>query len=35
MTALGYTLSSEEHSPNDLLEYAARAEAVGFDILSM
>ena len=35
MTALGYTLSSEEHSPNDLLEYAARAEAVGFDFLSI
>jgi coenzyme F420-dependent glucose-6-phosphate dehydrogenase len=27
---LGYALSSEEHSPNDLVQNARRAEAVGF-----
>jgi G6PDH family F420-dependent oxidoreductase len=32
---LGYTLSSEEHPPNDLVGYAARAEDVGFDFLSI
>ncbi|WP_101294695.1 TIGR03557 family F420-dependent LLM class oxidoreductase [Halegenticoccus soli] len=35
MTNLGYTLSSEEHGPNDLVQYAARAEEVGFDFLSV
>lgn len=31
MVELGYTLSSEEHGPNTLVENAARAEEVGFD----
>lgn len=31
MTQLGYALSSEEHSPNDLVRNAQRAEEVGFD----
>lgn len=31
MPRLGYALSSEEHGPNDLVEYASRAEEVGFD----
>lgn len=35
MADLGYTLSSEEHAPNDLVEHAARAEAAGFDFLSI
>ncbi|WP_049970815.1 TIGR03557 family F420-dependent LLM class oxidoreductase [Haladaptatus cibarius] len=35
MTQLGYTLSSEEHHPNDLVEHATRAEAVGFDFASI
>ena len=35
MTAIGYTLSSEEHSPTDLVEHARRAEAAGFDFLSI
>ncbi|MUV60476.1 TIGR03557 family F420-dependent LLM class oxidoreductase [Halobacterium sp. CBA1126] len=35
MVELGYTLSSEEHPPNDLVEHAARAEDVGFDFLSI
>lgn len=35
MVELGYTLSSEEHPPSDLVEYAARAEAAGFDFLSV
>ncbi|WP_129113227.1 TIGR03557 family F420-dependent LLM class oxidoreductase [Halegenticoccus tardaugens] len=35
MTTLGYTLSSEEHGPNDLVRYASRAEEVGFDFLSI
>ena len=30
MPELGYALSSEEHGPNDLVEYAVRAEAAGF-----
>jgi coenzyme F420-dependent glucose-6-phosphate dehydrogenase len=30
MLELGYALSSEEHSPNDLVRYARRAEEVGF-----
>ena len=35
MTQLGYTLSSEEHSPTDLVEYAQQAEEAGFDFLSI
>jgi len=35
MPEIGYTLSSEEHHPNDLVEHASRAEAVGFDFLSV
>ena len=35
MTELGYTLSSEEHSPNDLIEHASVAEEYGFDFLSI
>src|SRR5438105_267276 len=35
MTAFGYTLSSEEHSPLDLLGQARRAEEAGFDFVSM
>ena len=35
MVELGYTLSSEEHPPNDLVEQAARAEELGFDFLSI
>jgi G6PDH family F420-dependent oxidoreductase len=35
MVELGYTLSSEEHPPNDLVGYAARAEELGFDFLSI
>src|SRR4030095_11233758 len=30
MIELGYALSSEEHTPNDLVRYAQRAEEVGF-----
>lgn len=30
MTELGYALSSEEHTPNDLVRYARQAEEVGF-----
>src|SRR5919204_592184 len=30
MVELGYALSSEEHTPNDLVRYAQRAEEVGF-----
>ncbi|PSQ50691.1 LLM class F420-dependent oxidoreductase [Halobacteriales archaeon SW_7_65_23] len=35
MTALGYTLSSEEHRPTDLVEYASTAEDTGFDFVSV
>lgn len=31
MTKLGYALSSEEHSANDLVQYARRAEEAGFE----
>jgi G6PDH family F420-dependent oxidoreductase len=31
----GYTLSSEEHPPADLVQQAARAEAAGFDFASI
>lgn len=30
MTEFGYALSSEEHEPNDLVEFARRAEETGF-----
>ncbi|MDQ6726518.1 MAG: TIGR03557 family F420-dependent LLM class oxidoreductase [Actinomycetota bacterium] len=30
MTEIGYALSSEEHPPNDLVRFAAQAEATGF-----
>lgn len=30
MPQIGYALSSEEHSPNDLVKYAQQAEAAGF-----
>jgi G6PDH family F420-dependent oxidoreductase len=30
MTQFGYALSSEEHTPNDLVKYARRAEETGF-----
>jgi G6PDH family F420-dependent oxidoreductase len=35
MTAFGYTLSSEEHPPGDLVAHAVRAEAAGFDFASI
>ncbi|RQG90096.1 TIGR03557 family F420-dependent LLM class oxidoreductase [Natrarchaeobius halalkaliphilus] len=35
MTQLGYTLSSEEHGPMELVENARRAEAAGFDFVSI
>ncbi len=35
MTTFGYTLSSEEHAPNDLVRNAARAEEVGFEFASI
>ncbi|MCU4925218.1 TIGR03557 family F420-dependent LLM class oxidoreductase [Halobacteria archaeon AArc-dxtr1] len=35
MVELGYTLSSEEHGPNELVDIAARAEAAGFDFVSV
>jgi G6PDH family F420-dependent oxidoreductase len=35
MTQIGYTLSSEEHSPTDLVEHAQRAEDAGFDFCSI
>ena len=35
MTSWGYTLSSEEHSPCDLVRHAVRAEEVGFDFLTI
>jgi len=31
MVELGYALSSEEHAPNDLVQYARRAEEIGFE----
>ncbi|MFN8446328.1 MAG: hypothetical protein U0175_36390 [Caldilineaceae bacterium] len=30
MIELGYALSSEEHTPNDLIRQAQRAEEIGF-----
>lgn len=35
MPAIGYTLSSEEHHPTDLVEYARQAERARFDFLSI
>ena len=35
MTAFGYTLSSEEHPPRQLVQLAQRAEEVGFDFLTI
>lgn len=35
MTSYGYTLSSEEHPPGDLVRHAQRAEEVGFDFVSI
>jgi G6PDH family F420-dependent oxidoreductase len=35
VTSFGYTLSSEEHAPGDLVRNAARAEAVGFEFASI
>ncbi len=35
MPKIGYTLSSEEHGPTDLVENAVTAETVGFDFLSI
>ncbi|MBI2704805.1 MAG: TIGR03557 family F420-dependent LLM class oxidoreductase [Actinobacteria bacterium] len=35
MTAFGYTLSSEEHPPGDLVDNAKRADAAGFDFVSI
>jgi coenzyme F420-dependent glucose-6-phosphate dehydrogenase len=35
MTAFGYTLSSEEHGPVDLVRNAAKAESLGFDFVSI
>ncbi|MDQ3572658.1 MAG: TIGR03557 family F420-dependent LLM class oxidoreductase [Actinomycetota bacterium] len=35
MTAIGYTLSSEEFGPRELVGFARRAENAGFDFLSI
>ncbi|WP_128478214.1 TIGR03557 family F420-dependent LLM class oxidoreductase [Halorussus pelagicus] len=35
MVEFGYTLSSEEHAPTDLVTHAVRAEEVGFDFVSI
>jgi coenzyme F420-dependent glucose-6-phosphate dehydrogenase len=35
MVSVGYTLSSEEHGPGDLLLYGRIAEEVGFDFLTI
>jgi G6PDH family F420-dependent oxidoreductase len=35
VTTFGYTLSSEEHAPSELVRNAARAEEVGFDFASI
>ncbi|WP_440769522.1 TIGR03557 family F420-dependent LLM class oxidoreductase [Natronorubrum sp. DTA28] len=35
MTQIGYTLSSEEHGPSELVDIARRAEDAGFDFLSI
>ena len=35
MAAIGYTLSSEEHGPGDLVTYAGLAERAGFDFAAI
>ncbi|MGQ0431907.1 MAG: TIGR03557 family F420-dependent LLM class oxidoreductase [Microthrixaceae bacterium] len=35
MSAFGYTLSSEEHPPDELVTHGGRAEEVGFDFVSI
>ncbi len=35
MTAIGYTLSSEEFGPRELVGFARRAEEIGFDFVSI
>ena len=35
MTTFGYTLSSEEHRPSDLVRYAQQAEDLGFSFVSL
>lgn len=35
MTKIGYTISSEEHGPNELVNHAVRAEQVGFEFASI
>src|SRR6187200_318137 len=35
VAAIGYTLSSEEHGPRELVKYAQRAEQAGFDFASI
>jgi G6PDH family F420-dependent oxidoreductase len=35
MSEVGYTLSSEEFGPNELVEFASRAETTGFDFLGI
>lgn len=35
MMQIGYTLGSEEHGPRELVRWAQRAEAAGFDFLSI
>lgn len=35
MIRIGYACSSEEHPPNDLVRYAARAESLGFSFVSI
>lgn len=35
MVTLGYTLSGEEHKPNDLVRYAQKAESLGFEFVSI
>ena len=35
MTSFGYTLSSEEHGPAELIGFARRAEELGFDFVSI
>jgi coenzyme F420-dependent glucose-6-phosphate dehydrogenase len=32
---LGYALSSEEHPPNDMVDYAVRAEELGFEFIGI
>lgn len=32
---LGYAVSSEEHGPDEVVDYAVRAEECGFDFVSV